>query len=163
MGTGKNTQFLAQIGQIIQALDFTPAMMTKARQKVKANHVKFTQADLRQPWPCQSQRYDLIVSNLVLEHINDLAFIFAEAARTLTPQGQFFICELHPHLQYEGKKAIFQRGDTTTEIPAFVHHITDFTEAGKSQGFHLLDIKEWWHPQVDQDQPPRLVSFLFGK
>jgi malonyl-CoA O-methyltransferase len=161
-GTGKNTAFLAEIGQSVHALDFSEGMIAKARAKVQARNVKFSLADLTQKWPCEDETYDLIVCNLVLEHIPDLSFIFAEGFRVLKPQGTFLINELHPFRQYEGKKARFVRDGEVAEIPAFIHHISDFSNAASAQGFRLVKLTEWWH-ESDQNKPPRLVSFLFEK
>ena len=108
------------------------------------------------------QSIDLVVCNLVLEHIADLDFIFSEVARVLTPAGRFFVSELHPFLQYQGKQANFQRADEVSEIPAFVHHISDFLNAANLNGLRLSQLSEWWHER-DQGQPPRLVSFMFEK
>lgn len=161
-GTGKNTVFLAGIGARVVALDFTAAMIREARRKLAGTSALFASADLTRPWPCAARCADLVVCNLVLEHIEDLAPVFSEAGRVLTDGGRFFICELHPFRQYEGKKATFQRGQTQIEIPAFVHHISAFLDAAESAGFALRSLREWWH-EADQAAPPRLVSFLFER
>ena len=161
-GTGKNTTFLVQIGAHVHALDFSEGMIEKAREKVKAGSVRFAVADLTQKWPCDDKSYDLIVCNLVLEHIEDLSFIFSEASRVLAAGGRFFINELHPFRQYDGKKAVFQAGEGVTEIPAFVHHLSDFLNAGSKNGFTLVKLNERWHAE-DLNKPPRIVSLLFEK
>ncbi len=161
-GTGKNTAFLAQIGTRVHALDFSQGMIEKAKEKVKVGNVRFSMADLTKRWPCEDEAYDLIVCNLVLEHIQDLSHIFSEAARTLSPQGRFFINELHPFKQYEGKKARFYRDEEIIEVAAFVHHISEFMHAATASGFKLATLNEYWHEE-DQDKPPRLVSFVFEK
>ena len=161
-GTGKNTSFLSQIGANVHALDFSEGMIAKARDKVRAGNVKFSTADITKKWPCEGKTYNLIVCDLVLEHIEDLSFIFAEASRVLQRKGKFLINELHPFRQYEGKKARFNRGEETTEIEAFVHHISDFTNAASDNGLRLVSLNEWWHA-ADQNKPPRIISFLFEK
>jgi malonyl-CoA O-methyltransferase len=161
-GTGKNTVFLAQVGTRVHALDFSEGMIQKAREKVKDEHVKFTVADLTKRWPCEDQTYDLIVCNLVLEHIENLSFIFSEAFRVLETQGKFLINELHPFRQYKGKKARFDKGESVTEIPAFVHHISEFVNAAPDNGWKLSRLKEHWHRQ-DQGKLPRIISFVFEK
>lgn len=161
-GTGKNTALLAEIGERVVALDFSPGMMGRAREKVAAGNVHFVVADLTKRWPCQDGSADLIVCNLVLEHIEDLSFIFGEAERVLVGGGRFFVCELHPFRQYQGTKANFQRSEGTTEIEAFVHHVSDFTEAAGVNGLRLGRLREWWHEE-DEGKPPRLVSFVFEK
>ena len=72
-GTGKNTALLAEIGERICAIDFSPSMIGKARDKLRLDNVSFEVADITKPWPCESESYDLIVCNLVLEHIRDLS------------------------------------------------------------------------------------------
>jgi len=161
-GTGKNTAFLAQIGEYIHALDFSEGMIEKAREKVKAENVRFSLADLTQKWPCEDWVYDLIVCNLVLEHIEDLSFIFSEAFRVMKARGKFLIHELHPFRQYEGKKARFDREMGVTEIPAYVHHISDFVNTAAEHGWTFIKLREHWHEQ-DQGKPPRILSLLFEK
>lgn len=161
-GTGKNTSFLAQIGVRVHALDFSDGMIEKAKEKVNAANVRFSMADLTQRWPCEDQAYDLIVCNLVLEHIEDLSFIFSEAFRVLVEGGKFLINELHPFRQYEGKKARFQSGESISEIPAFVHHISEFVNAASNNGLTLAKLNERWHTE-DANKPPRIISLIFEK
>jgi ubiquinone/menaquinone biosynthesis C-methylase UbiE len=161
-GTGKNTAFLAQIGSHVHALDFSQGMIEKAREKVKADNVRFEVTDLTQRWPCEVEAYDLITCNLVLEHIENLSPIFSEAARTLQPGSKFFINELHPFKQYRGTKARFERAEQAIEVDTFVHHISDFTHTAETNGFKLASFNEYWHAD-DQNKPPRLVSFIFVK
>jgi malonyl-CoA O-methyltransferase len=161
-GTGKNTIFLIQIGSQIHALDFSEGMIEKAKRKVQAENVRFSVADLTQTWLCEDQSYNLIVCNLVLEHIEDLSFIFSEAFRVLEEKGRFLINELHPFRQYEGKKARFDGVEGVTEIPAFVHHISDFVNTASMSKLRLVKLNERWHER-DRGKLPRIVSFLFEK
>jgi ubiquinone/menaquinone biosynthesis C-methylase UbiE len=161
-GTGKNTELLARIGQRVTALDFSAGMIEKARGKITLDNVIFGVADLTEPWPCQDQSFDLIVCNLVLEHISDLAFVFGEAFRVLRRGGRFFVSELHPFRQYQGTQARFQRHQETTMIPAFVHHISEFIDAGAANQLALTTMKECRHEE-DESKPPRLVLFMFEK
>ena len=161
-GTGKNTVFFAQIGGNIHALDYSEGMIQKAKEKVISENVRFERADLSDSWPCKDGFYDLISCNLVLEHIEDLSHIFAEASRTLRQNGIFLLNELHPFKQYSGSKARFETNSGTVEVEAFVHHISDFILAAESNGLTLNTFNEHWHAE-DGDKPPRLVSFVFKK
>jgi ubiquinone/menaquinone biosynthesis C-methylase UbiE len=161
-GTGKNTAFLAQIATSVHALDFSAGMIEKAKQKVHAQNVRFSIADLTQKWLGKDGEFDLVVCNLVLEHIADLAFVFSEAARVLQNKGSFFVNELHPFKQYEGSKARFYREAETVEVEAFVHHISEFTNAATANGLMLVKLNEYWH-EADQNKPPRLISLMFIK
>ena len=161
-GTGKNTALLARIGRQVLAIDFSPGMIEKAREKLSLDNVSFTAADITHAWPGKDQSFDLVVCNLVLEHISDLSFIFGQAFRVLRDGGRFFVSELHPFRQYLGTQARFQRNQETTQIPAFAHHISEFIDAGATNNLALCTIKEWWHEE-DQGKPPRLISFMFQK
>ena len=88
--------------------------------------------------------------------------MFEEAARTLKSKGKFFINELHPFRQYSGKKARYLKDAQTIEVEAFIHHISDFTNAAVSNGLVLAKFSEYWH-EDDADKPPRIVSFMFEK
>ncbi len=177
-GTGKNSPLLARIAARLYALDFSEGMISQAKARLDSDpyhaqndNVLFGTANLTQAWPCAAQAVNLVVSNLVLEHIADLSFVFSEAHRVLTKPGYFFICELHPFKQYQGKKATFQQAaneqqsEQQTEIPAFVHHLSDFLAAAEQAGFTLGSLREWWDDadHIDHTLPPRLVSFMFEK
>src|SRR5688500_5810755 len=159
-GTGKNTAFLSHIGESIHAVDFSQGMIEKAKEKVLAENVRFTMMDISEKWIFENQSFDLIVCNLVLEHIEDLSFVFSEAARVLKEKGRFLINELHPFKQYEGRKARFYRDEEIIEVDAFVHHLSDFYNAATTNGLTLVKLNEYWHEE-DSNKPPRLVSFIF--
>lgn len=161
-GTGKNTVFLAQIGTSVRAVDFSQGMIERAKEKALGENVRFSMMDITQPWDFPSQSFDLIVCNLVLEHIEDLSSIFAEAARTLRPAGKFFISELHPFRQYDGKKARFYRNEEKIEVDAFIHNVSDFWNAATSNRLTLVKLDEYWH-EADQNKLPRILSILFEK
>lgn len=161
-GTGKNTSFFAQIGQHVRAVDFSQGMIARAREKVQAENVHFSMLDITRPWGFEKASFDLIVCNLVLEHIQNLDHVAAEAARVLRPHGSFFINELHPSRQYDGTKARFFRSAEKIEVEAFVHHISDFLKAAEKSGLSLVRLEEYWHEE-DQNKPPRLLSLFFER
>jgi len=162
-GTGKNTQILSQLAKRVRALDFSAGMISQAKEKLShLPNITFAIADITRRWPCSSRSANLVVCNLVLEHVSDLAPVFNEARRVLDNGGLLFISELHPFRQYAGTVANFRRGRKTTRIPAFAHHLSDFTETASHAGFTLKRFQEWWH-EKDKGKPPRLVSFLFKR
>lgn len=159
-GTGKNTVFLASISKHLTAIDFSEGMISKAKEKVKSNSVRFQICDINRAWLIEKNHFDLITFNLILEHIENIDTILAEAGKYLLPRGLVLINELHPFRQYEGKKAIYRDNEEIKEIDAFVHNISDFLDSAEKNGLKLLKLREYWHQQ-DQNKLPRIISFLF--
>lgn len=159
-GTGKNTGWLTQKADHVHALDFSSEMIARARAKIEAENVTFTQTDITNQWPVKPGWSNLITCSLVLEHIEDLDFIFQEAARVLKRNGKFYICELHPGKQYAGSQARFETEEGIQKPTAFIHHISDYLDSAKNQGFTLLDFNEYFDDN-NRENIPRLISLVF--
>lgn len=89
-GTGKNTEFLQTIAKTVIGADFSEEMLEIAKTKIVAENVEFRQMDLRENWNFADESFDLITCSLALEHIENLDFVFAEAARVLRENGKFY-------------------------------------------------------------------------
>lgn len=159
-GTGKNTTWLSERAEQVMSVDFSEEMQAIARTKVKNTNVEFRIGDVRSEWSFVDSSVDLITCSLILEHVEDLTFIFRQAAKILLPGGHFYICELHPFKQYEGSKARFQTEDGVQVTECFQHHVTDYTSAASANGFGIERMDEWFDGN-DRTTTPRLVSFLF--
>jgi ubiquinone/menaquinone biosynthesis C-methylase UbiE len=161
-GTGKNTIFFESISNHLTAIDFSDNMISKAKKKVISKNVSFKIADITKDWDLEENKFDLITFNLILEHVENLTFIFEQIHKHLKSRGLIFINELHPFRQYYGKKAVYEENGETKEIDAFVHNISDFIDAANKNGIKLLTINEYWQEQ-DQNKLPRIISLLFTK
>ena len=159
-GTGKNTEWILERAGSVTAVDFSEGMLDKARSKIKNDTVQFCQADITKPW--NFSQSTLIICSLVLEHIEDIDFIFEQAGITLQNGGCFYICELHPYKQLQGSRAKFEMGNDLIEIDYFIHHIADFFSASVKNKFKCINLKEWFD-DAEEKTKPRLVSFLFQK
>jgi len=115
-GTGKNSEWLAAQARELVALDFSPGMLDVARRRVSAAHVRFVEHDITRAWPVEAASVDVVVGNLVLEHLPDLQPVFSEAARVLRPGGELFLCELHPYRQLRGGQAHFEDAETNETV-----------------------------------------------
>ncbi len=161
-GTGKNTQWLLRVAASVIGLDFSQEMLNKAKTKINDNRVSFRKADLNQSWEIEDGFADLITSSLTLEHINNLEHIFRQAKGKLRSNGLFFICELHPFKHYSGSQAKFETEGGTQELEVYTHHISDYINAAKKCDLTLVEVKEWFDGET-QNELPRLVSFVFRK
>lgn len=82
-------------GKVI-GIDFTPAMIQKARQnaeKLGFNNVEFREGDIDNI-PLNDEVADVIVSNCVLNLVPDKAKVIAEIYRVLKPGGHFSISDI---------------------------------------------------------------------
>ena len=164
-GTGKNSEWLATQSRELVALDFSPGMLDVARRRVRAAHVRFVEHDITRPWPVDPASFDVVLGNLVLEHVRDLLPIYAEAARALRPGGQLFFCELHPYRQLLGGQAHFEDAETKQIIPvtAFPHTVSEYVNGGLATGFLLRMLDEHVEENAPIDAVPRLLSVLFER
>jgi len=159
-GTGKNTAWLAERAERVLSIDFSSEMQAVAKAKVRSENVEFGLGDVRETWSFAHFGPDLITCSLILEHVEDLGFVFEQASSTLAPGGRFYICELHPFKQYEGSKARFESGDGLQVTECFQHHVTDYTSAALANGFTIDRMDEWFDDN-DRTTTPRLISFVF--
>ncbi|MDQ2855905.1 MAG: class I SAM-dependent methyltransferase [Acidobacteriota bacterium] len=159
-GTGRNTQWLAEKAAGIVALDFSAGMLQQAKARMHSPHVNFVQQDIRSAWPISEASADVVVIMLVLEHIESLDPIFKEAARALRIGGELFLCELHPARQLSGRQAEFTDTDTGehVRVPAYLHDISEFINAGLKAGFELVHLGELRDPNAHPSELPRVLT-----
>jgi ubiquinone/menaquinone biosynthesis C-methylase UbiE len=161
-GTGKNTSWLLERSERLVAVDFSPEMLAKAKEKIKSSKVSFIEADITMSWNFISQTFDLITFSLVLEHVHDLNHIFKEAARASHSGSYLYLGELHPFKQYAGTKARFENEEETTVLTCYTHNISDFISAAAANGFELIWLNEYFDDD-DRASIPRILSLLFKK
>jgi ubiquinone/menaquinone biosynthesis C-methylase UbiE len=162
-GTGKNTEWLAPRARSLWALDGSEQMLKRARERPGVQHVQFRQHDLRERWPVPEASRDLITCNLVLEHLEDLSFVFSEARRVLRPGGAFFVCELHPFRQLQGKQAHFVNPETgeVEKVRSHLHDVSDFLTAALGVGLVLARAQDCRDEGEPRTSVPRLLALLW--
>lgn len=158
-GTGRNTVWLVERAAEIVGLDFSEEMLARARTRVGDSPVRFVQHDVRTTWPLPDASADVVIAMLVLEHVEQLEPVFAEAARTLVAGGELFVCELHPRRQLLGGQAQFTNKQTGERqlVSAFLHSTEDYLKAAASSSFELVSLADW-HDEDALANPPRLLS-----
>jgi malonyl-CoA O-methyltransferase len=83
--------------------------------------------------PLQSQSFDLVLSNLVLEWCHDPDAVFAEAARVLRPKGLFTFTTVGPDTLKEVRE-LWRGVDAFTHVHRFID-MHDFGDALLRAGF----------------------------
>jgi len=162
-GTGKNSIWFADNCKSLKAFDLSTEMLRIAKEKITNSNTEFLNHDITKPWPFEKESCDLVSVNLILEHIKNINFVFAEAFRILRVSGQLFVCELHPLKQKEGTVARFNDKNSKKEIRlvSYYHTKENFSKAGELTGFKKTKMDD----QYDDTNKniPRLLSILLTK
>ncbi|MCF0053501.1 class I SAM-dependent methyltransferase [Dyadobacter sp. LJ53] len=161
-GTGKNSQWLITRTKKLVGADLSAEMLGIAKEKLSGTEATFIQADITQEWNFTQENFELITFSLVLEHIENLDFIFSEVSKKLTPNGKVYLGELHPFKQYSGSKARFETEEGQTVVPCYIHNVSDFTEAALKYGLKVEEIHEFFDDN-DRTKIPRILALVFGK
>lgn len=161
-GTGLNTKYLSQYAGHVTGMDISKEMLSKAHQRVGDKKVRFVTGDVTLSWNFEDESFDLLVANLVLEHVKNLTHVFKEAYRVLASGGSFYIAELHPFKQLCHSQAKFLSRKTAEEVlvDAFLHPVSEYVNMGLEAGFSLHKMREL---QDEEDDIPRLLTLIFGK
>ena len=161
-GTGLNTTYFAEKANQVTAVDFSGQMLKKARQRISQDNITFVEADITKPWSFKDESFDLVVGNLVLEHIQNLSPVFEETVRVLRGGGIFYIAELHPYKQLRQSQAKFVSRETGEEVlvDAFMHSVSEYVNKALSVGFTLHEMQEY---HKKEEEIPRLLTLLFEK
>ncbi len=161
-GTGKNTEWIMTKAKGITAVDLSEKMLARAKEKIISDKVHFIQADITLMWTFTNKIYDLISFSLVLEHIQNLDFVFNEVSKLLKPGGHVYIGELHPFKQYSGTKARFETEEGIQVVECFDHHISDFIQPAKNYGLRLIDLNEFFDDN-NRKEIPRVLTLILQK
>jgi malonyl-CoA O-methyltransferase len=143
-GTGRHALWMAKHGAEVTAIDFSDGMLAEARRKTGAEGVRFLVQDLHRPLPFTDATFDLVVSGLVLEHLAELSFYFAEARRVLRPEGRAIVSAMHPAMFLIDVQAQFRDPSSGEKIrPGSVpHSVGDMVMAAVRGGFRLDGVTE---------------------
>lgn len=161
-GTGRHTLRLAAAGAHVTALDFSAAMLARARAKPHADAVRWVRHDLTQPLPLTNAAFDRVVCFLVLDHIPDPAGLFAECRRICRPDGFILISVMHPAMMLRGIQARFTDPATGRETrPAScTHQLSDYVMAAVRAGLRIDHLSEHAVDETLAARSPRAGKYL---
>ncbi len=162
-GTGKNSKWFIQKAGKILAVDFSKEMLAIAQKKINSTKIEFKQADILKPWTfTNEEKFDLISFSLVLEHIQNLDYVFENIANNLNNNGLVYIGELHPFKQYLGSKARFETNEGTQILQCYTHNISEFFKLAQQYNLKLIEIKEFFDKN-ETGEIPRILALVFQK
>ncbi len=143
-GTGRHAIRFASAGAAVHALDFSAAMLERARTKAQGLNITFHAHDLAQLLPFADKSFDRVVCGLVIDHIADLPGLFREMHRICRPAGFVVVSVMHPAMMLRGVQARFRDPASGREIrPASCpHQLSDYVMAAVGAGFILDHLSE---------------------
>ena len=99
-GPGVYTEIFLDLGAEVVGIDVSPTMLRLARERV-GTRAEFHEADLAKPLPfLPDASFDVVVSPLVLSHIENLTLPFEEFYRVLKSPGVLVFSDGHPFSDY---------------------------------------------------------------
>lgn len=161
-GTGRHSLWLASNGAHVTAIDFSSGMLEQAKSKPGAESIQFIQHDLHRPLPFESGSFDLIVSGLVIEHLESLDPFFSEAYRVMKSNGRAVFSTLHPAMFLRGTQARFTDPDSGELVQpgSFTHSVGSIVMSANRAGFKLHEVIESAADVELARQSPRAEKYV---
>lgn len=159
-GTGRYARHLADRGHRVRGYDLSPGMIALARQKVPDADFEVAEAtDL----PAGDASADVMVNALAVNHVEDLAAVFGEAARVLRPGGTFLLVSMAGYFVGSRLTPLLEHASDGRigYLPEWNHSTGDYLRAALSAGFEVLaceDLVAEVSGEDDED-PSEAVDF----
>lgn len=99
-GAGAHTLALKAAGAAVEGCDLSTGLLALARQRL-GEDVTLLQADLAQPLPYANDRFDLVLSALVMHYIEDWSLPLGEFHRILKTGGRLVFSTHHPFMDHD--------------------------------------------------------------
>lgn len=91
VGTGRNSEILLSKGGMVEGIDISEGMMTKARVKLNGKNINFTVTDVGQNIPFKDDSLDVAICIRVLKYIPNWRNAIKEISRVLKKDGIFIL------------------------------------------------------------------------
>jgi SAM-dependent methyltransferase len=98
-GPGYYSAWMARQGAEVVGVDASERMLSEARERY-GDEVRFREANLREPLPFEDGAFELVVSQLTLEHVEDWRPPLREFGRVLRSGGRVVLSCDHPFTTY---------------------------------------------------------------
>lgn len=102
-GVGDHVEPLLNAGGDVVGIDASESALDVARERF-GDRTSFRRADLTDPLEFDDEAFDVVLSHLVLDHVEDWRPVFEEFARVLSPGGVLVFTTVHPmqyYLEYD--------------------------------------------------------------
>lgn len=95
-GYGWHCKYAEELGAaFVLGIDLSEKMIEAAKKKNAGRNISYARAGIEE-YDYPTGRYDLVISNLALHYIEDIALVYRKVAATLKPCGIFILNMEHP-------------------------------------------------------------------
>jgi SAM-dependent methyltransferase len=166
-GPGIYSERLVKNGAIVTAVDASPKMIELSKQRL-GNAADIRLADLSRPLDfLEDESFDIILSPLVLDYVENWREVFAEFYRILRSSGHFVFSIQHPFFDYIYYKTenYFKTeiatcewrgfGDVRVEMPGYRRPLNELINPLLEAGFQIEKIIEPLPTDKFKDADPK--------
>lgn len=152
-GSGRYSEWLLERGAEVLAVDGSAEMVNHARQRV-GNRAEVRQADLGEPFEfAGNDEFDVVVSALALNYVEDWRQMFIEFARVTKPEGVLLCSLQHPiddylrlevgnYFEVERHTDRWSGFETAVEVPFYWRPLSETINPILEAGFQLDTLSE---------------------
>ena len=142
-GTGRHAIPMAKQGAEIIAYDPSPEMLSKAKQKAKAQklNVDFRTGTI-EDIDSNPGKFDLVLCCLVLSHIKNLRKTVKKLAGYIKKDGSLIISDFHPFNLLIGFRTAFTSKEKRYVVPNYLHLPSDYFSAMQDAGLRVTHYYE---------------------
>lgn len=141
-GTGRHALRLAAQGADVTGADPCPEMMAVAQELARARNLDVEWLPVGYEGLPGGEAFDLVICNLVLCHIPDLAAPIGAMAARLKPGGRLVITDLHYFCLLIGWRTTFDHGDVHYAISNYLHPVSEYFAAFRQAGLELEAVED---------------------
>jgi ubiquinone/menaquinone biosynthesis C-methylase UbiE len=161
-GSGRYSIQLAKKGAEVHGIDISKGMLRAARKNGKRLGIKYQIASMLRI-PYSDNVFDVVISNLAIDHVNDYKKALSEMLRVCKPNGFIVISTMHPDLMAKKKLIVpFGQGKIKVGVVSYRRTKKEFTAALK-RGVRNLKFYDLMVPKSAEKFNPVVYRGFAGK
>lgn len=171
-GLGHYAAWFAERGASVVGIDASTEALATARDRC-GDEVTFHRQDLTERFEFAADgTFDLVFSNLVLDHVEEWRPVFSEFARVLRSDGLLVFSTIHPlrrylnHREelesyYETEGYVVEWGSTDARVESYYRPMGEIINSLAETGFSVAEFREA-RPQAEYEasQPDRYENAM---